>query len=914
MKRILPFVVIGFFLFSLFFPSSEVFATSHLAPTATPTPAPATEGTWFPDSEVTFVGKAASRSDAFLNWAIANYDWLCVAKDSNQNCDNSNNPVIGFWWLIARIMYAFLTLFVLATAFIMIITRGKNITIMKFLPRLFFIALLIAFTYALIVFLYQIVDAITGFFFRVTDQTSNVRRLINSTDLLFVGFDYSSFIGFRKSGVENDESAFISLLLVRLTAITYYVMTGLLLIRKIILWFFVVVSPIFPVLLFYSPLRNTAKIWIGEFFRWLLYAPLFAVFLHGVVEMWRSPAAIPLTFPELVANPDPRSIDPASTTQYYPTAINILLGGPGQTIDITNSVNINDTFALYVVALLMLWVVILLPFLLLKIFLDYLNNMSFANNTMIQKIKKTNLPFIGKGFPPGPVSPPGSPPGLTQPTGMAMALPFLNKKSVVATKVGLQKEAMVQKQKEEVSQVLKITNLSIPKMRDIAKYETSLLSKSTESRTEINRVNETLTKIANPTTITTPIERERISTIREKLIEERTKGNPIATQILSASSISSQISSQSSSQFSTSSHQTVIQPHVSVTVQLGQLLKNIANPNTVILPKDHERVQEVKTFLDREKEKGNPLAAEVLETSEKINRRVVHRQIINQLSEELVKEQAQNNIVAVTIMNSGVSLETILKGLEKPESVSQEDMRVIIEIQKLLVAESQKGNKFAIKIVETSKEVSEETLTTEEEKQETEKLEEKLVEENKKGNEVAKKVLPQQAPSAPAPIQTKLPNQNTVQQVSIEEYEEVRKMWEENYQNLETPVGLDGQQVERVEWINSDIEKINSTINLLNSQDETQVKQGMEAVANILPFLLIGGFSRSEVITYLKAKLEAAKTVSASIKRKEEEEESMLGRVKREESAVMKQEEHRELPVEEQDTKRPVTEESEQKE
>lgn len=93
-------------------------------------------------------------------------------------------------------------------------------------------------------------------------------------------------------------------------------------------------------------------------------------------------------------------------------------------------------------------------------------------------------------------------------------------------------------------------------------------------------------------------------------------------------------------------------------------------------------------------------------------------------------------------------------------------------------------------------------------------------------------------------------------------------MWEENYQNLETPVGLDGQQVERVDWLNSDIEKINSTISLLNSQDEKQVKQGMEAVANILPFLLIGGFSRNEVITYLKAKLEAAKSVVVSLKKK----------------------------------------------
>ncbi|MBP6098390.1 MAG: hypothetical protein KA477_00235 [Candidatus Levybacteria bacterium] len=902
MKKILPIIVVLLFLFAQLIYPLTVNATSHLAPTATPTPEPAApEGSWFPDSEVTFVGKAASRSDSFLNWTIQNYDWLCVTKDANKNCDNSSNPVIDFWKLIRNIMYAFLALFVLATAFIMIVTRGKNITILKFLPRFAMIFLLITLSYAFIVFFYQIVDAITGFFFRVSDQATNVRRLINSSDLLFVGFDYSSFIGFRKAGVENDESAFISLLLVRLTAVTYYVMTGLLLIRKIILWFFVVVSPIFPILLFYSPLRNTAKIWIGEFFRWLLYAPLFAVFLHGVVEMWRSPAAIPLQFPELIANPDPRTIDPASTTQYYPTAINILLGGPGQTIDITNSVNINDTFALYVVALLMLWVVILLPFLLLKIFLDYINSVSLGNNLMVQKIKNTNLPFIGKGFPPGPTPPGSQPPGLTQPTGMAMALPFLNKKSVVSTRVGSEKSVSVQKQKEEINQVLKITNLSIPKMRDIARFETSMISKNQESRTEINKVSETLEKIANPTTVSTPLERERVSVMREKLIEERQKGNPIATQILSASSLTSQMGN--------SRHQTIVQPHIEVTVQLSQLLKNIANPSTVILPKDHERVQEVRSYLTQEKEKGNPLATEVLHASEQINRKVEQRQVINELSEELVREKSTtNNRVATAILDSGMPLDSILRTLANPDAVQGIDQQKITEIQNILNEETQHGNTLSEKVIQTSKIVAQKTLTSEEEKKTIENLETKLVEENKKGNEVAQKVLPQQTPAAVVSIQAKLPNENTVQQVSIEEYEEVRKMWEENYQNLEIPVGLDGQQAERTEWLASDIEKMNNTINLLNSQDEKQVKQGMEAVANILPFLLIGGFSRSEVITYLKAKLEAAKAVTSILKKKEDEEDTLLGTKEKEEQATMVKHAMRELPEDEPKEDMPKTE------
>jgi hypothetical protein len=154
-------------------------------------------------------------------------------------------------------------------------------------------------------------------------------------------------------------------------------MTGLLLVRKIILWFFIIVSPIFPLLLFFSPVRNTAKIWIGEFFRWLLYAPLFALFLRGLVVMWED--RIPLPFPQIAQNLPGNEV-------VYPTAINILLGGPGQQLSLENSVNLTDTFALYVVALLMLWVVILLPFLLLQIFLDYINSLSFENNATFKNI------------------------------------------------------------------------------------------------------------------------------------------------------------------------------------------------------------------------------------------------------------------------------------------------------------------------------------------------------------------------------------------------------------------------------------------------------------------------------------------------------------------------------------------------
>lgn len=631
---------------------------------------PVAEGTWVSDSNVTFVGKTASRSGDFLDWTLRNYDWACATKNSNGTCTNQGNPLVGFWALIRNIVYALLIAVVLVAAFVMIITRGRSITVMRFIPRFIFILVLVTLSYSLIQFIYQITDIITGFFLRVGGQ------LISTRDLIFIGFNYQTFEGLRLAGAKYDESAFITLLLVRLTAITYYVMTGILLIRKIILWFFIVLSPVFPLLLFFRPVRNTGKIWIGEFFRWLLYAPLFAIFLHGLVVLWSSGSpekpGIPLAF-DLTS---PGRIPGIEENVVYPTAVNILIGGPGQQIGQFNSVNLQDTFALYVVSLLMLWVVILLPFILLKIFLDYLTNISFKDNATFQKIWDRGMaPFNPK--PPAPATPPIIPPPAT--TGLAKSLPFAAgiSRTLNQTKNVTENKTVNQVMANPVNtQILQLSNLSIPKMRDIAKFETSMISKDTIRQHEVNRLKTSLSRIANPSSVQSASERDRYMQVKHQLTQEKQKGNVLASSILSAANTTTKST----------------QAHIP-----GQI-HTVAN----------------------------------------------------------------------------------------------------------------------------------------------------------------------------------LPTVNKVQQVSLEDYEEVRKMWVETYQSSEPPTDLTGKQSNREEWIKTDIDKINQAITLLSSIDPSRSQEGMDMVSNILPFLMVGGFSKTEVIAYLKAKLEAAKQVMSDTNKKKEDEESMV--------------------------------------
>ena len=95
--------------------------------------------------------------------------------------------------------------------------------------------------------------------------------------------------------------------------------------------------------------------------------------------------------------------------------------------------------------------------------------------------------------------------------------------------------------------------------------------------------------------------------------------------------------------------------------------------------------------------------------------------------------------------------------------------------------------------------------------------------------------------------------------MSIEEYEEVKKMWVNHYRKSDVP--LSDNIKDRDAWLKEDIRKLTNTIDLLISPSLKDRQAGMQEVANLLPFLLLGGFTDLETLTYIKAKLEAAKVV-----------------------------------------------------
>ncbi|TSC66373.1 MAG: Uncharacterized protein CEO21_205, partial [Microgenomates group bacterium Gr01-1014_80] len=651
------------------------------------------------DQDVEFAAKTAARSKEILDWTTReeNYQWV--------NLLPGQNPFQELWVIVRNIVYALLGIAILAAAFLMIITRGRSLTVRKFIPRFIFVIILVALSFSLIKVLYDMTDIIQGFFLTSPADSS---RNINNQDLLRIGFQYDNQgnpLGFRLADSKFDEQVWMTTLLLKLTAAGYYAIFAVLVIRKIILWFFLVVSPILPLLLLFPLIRNSAKLWIGEFFRWLLYAPLFVLLLNGLVRIWLQ------NIPGFQCNP--------ASSPVFRTATDILLGGPCQIVSSTNNLNTPETFAQYLFALIMLWVVIILPFILLKIFLDYFGNYSLTESNIVKYLaQQTSSPLLNRyRQPKSPVPGPGPGPEGAG-AGLAKNLPSFEHSAVKELETRMAETARRQ-------QVLN-------QERD--------RQAASDVHSTISQVYQQTQAATQTAAMQTPL----------KISVEEARNQSISS----------------------------LYPRIA-----ANFVANIQTP-----------VQEAAGALQQ-------AASEVM------------------------------NLTSLTIptMKDIVRYETSTISGEAREETSR-----VVEVINRIAGVS--------------------PIATPAEKEKYTGIKERLVEQAQKGNAAAFSTL-----SAAAPAQAQFPVSNRVQQVNLDDYEAVKKMWTENYRKLEPPMGPDGRPQDRKTWLKQEIKKIPEVIDLLLSGDPEKVKKGKDMVNKILPFLLLGGFSLAEIVAYLKAKMEAAK-------------------------------------------------------
>lgn len=480
----------------------------------TPTPAPGSAGisNWVYSPEVTEVGKNADRARQLLFWVMSHPPVYSA-------------PVISEMWAVTRnVAYAFvvLTIIMFAVGFVMAQRRGGSFNGISLgggggfgsiIFKLAVILLYITFSYILVLLIIQLSEVIMRFFIERVGGSDLFNIVFAGDSYQNTDKNYTDFRGFWDTNPNNYEMRNTSLFFVKLTSITYNVMAIMLILRHVILWFLLIISPFLALLMPFIFIRNTGWIWIGVFFQWIFYGPLFAVFLAALAKIWK--AGIPYGFDYSRVE---RMVSGADAP-VYPTSINILWGGPAQVLRFHNSANYVDTYAEYVISLIMLWTATFLPWLLLRIFRDYCCEILAQNQaTLVQILDKVR----GLGTPPPPPKP--TPVNVSgQMMGTNIDLPFRNAIEQ-PQKAFLSKLANIQQaQTREIAQAL---NFSIASIQDIAEYD---MNQNRQSQTRSN-----LDSLRNPASLADTQMREQFSSIKGELMARAARGDNLARRVVSA--------------------------------------------------------------------------------------------------------------------------------------------------------------------------------------------------------------------------------------------------------------------------------------------------------------------------------------------------------------------------------------------
>ncbi|MEO6508726.1 MAG: hypothetical protein ABIO02_02125 [Patescibacteria group bacterium] len=731
---------------------------------------------WAEDPVVTSQGKADERARQFIYWAL------------NKNAIDDHPVLKTIWNTTSRMALIFIVVVaaIMGLGF-MVAQRTNfelNIKVWPYITKLALALAYIFFSWLIVITFIQISEWVMRLFIDNLGGRNLFNIYINSSTGSSED-SYKIFVGCRDLNMRVQESADTQMWLFKLTNFTYYVMGVMLILRKILLWFLLFVSPFLALLMPFTFIRNIGWIWIGVFFQWLCYGPLFALFLGALNTIWSK--GIPFAF-------DFSRTGDLAKGYIYPTSLILTYGGPGQTgthaISALNSGNYVDTFVEYVIALIMLWAVIFFPWWLLRIFRDYCCDGIYAMKNILLSMYDQS-----RGAKKPSPTPPPTPSNFNRDISMKMP-------KEVDMPVNVHLETIEDIKKTRTEDISRSLNLNASKITDIARFETN--KQAHES------VTKTLNYLSNPTKAETPAERQKFMNIRNELFNRAIKDDSAARQILSATSSSTVDRIQKRQEIlKTTSGATPITNVVSVKVQLPT-----------------EKVSSI----------NNTMVNSITNNSTVVDSIAQHTSV--------AAPQVQTILTSFKGQTSQLSSNTITHIAQETGIDKQRVSRVIEHITSVV-----KNNKQLAKEIAEKENINENQL---------------------------QQIVDTQIPAITRPVNNIEEAVSIPSTVSIEDYEEVKKMWTSQYEKGEVPESENVKS--RQEWIDQDIIFISNTLNKLLSTEENLKNEGIDELGYILPIFILNNLKGDELMVYLKAKLEAAKAVKENIER----EHNITARVKAE--------------------------------
>lgn len=862
---------------------------------------------WVEDPDVTALGKGGERSREFLLWAL-----------TRQSIDD--HPVILDTWKLSQNIALFLILIIVIIMGVGIIVGQQGIGFMgssfsfsveltPLIMRIAALLLFVIFSARIVLIFIQLSDVMMEFFIR----TLGVRDLFNiyfndasgsaksmAEQLVTSEKAYKEFLGCTNWNINNQEMVKTSKALIRFTNMTYYFIGGMLIVRKVVLWFLLMVAPFLAILAPFVFIRNTGWIWIGVFFQWIFYGPLMALFLGGLANIWNSKSVhIPYIFDFSRTNDMLQVV--------YPTSINILYGGPAQQLKIFNTSNYVDTFAEYIISLIMLWTVLILPWWLLRIFRDYCCDGIYSMKNILLSMydqMRTN-----PGGPNGPTPTPA-------PTGTGSTSRDLptNIKQPVEMKIKL--ETVQDIKQAQTEQIVRSISMEARSIKDVARMETNEVTRQ--------QVAQNLNQLQNPFNADTPTERQRIMNLRNEVQQRAEKGDVLAQRIAAVTKAGVQehiskekiLSSMPKVGMPTTApqvgnirvsvsverQQNIVQAAMNYAARNQQIIENLATQNNMSaqhvssILQTYNRVSVLDTSVDAQmthiaQEVGVDeqhvkqvisQASRLLRTrtdimdavarQESVDTQTVDQAVQGQLqaavgvtdakSNDIVKRvftfvAADQNAVQMIAQQAHITEEqaqNVLKGLGTNEQMSVSVKDAVTETAEQTGLQPEQVRMVATQaayVVKSNQTIVAPIAQEQELEQATvQEVVEQKIEAVAKADKEIEDFVPQ------------------TQKVSIEDYEEVKDMWVNHYESGEIPVT---ENIEtRQEWVDQDVVRISNILNKLLSPNKELQEQGLTEVGYILPIFMVNNLTGEELLVYLKAKIQAAKEVSKQIRREKE--------------------------------------------
>ena len=807
---------------------------------------------WHADEQVTVVGKRAERARQFINWVL-----LSPSID--------NHPVFRQIWLVSAATALFLIIIVVGLMGVSVLLARKRdvsfgVDIVPILYKAIMLIAYVAFSYLIVLSLIQLTDLLMSFFIKTLggDQLFKIffANQDNTTSNPYFTSEegYRNFVGYKRTGVMYSESAKTSTFLVDFTSFTYFALGIMLLLRKIVLWFLLVVSPFLAILMPFIFIRNIGWIWIGTFFQWAFYGPLVALFLGALSKIWAAGIPFMFNFSRVKENCEPvifnkAHADCASQAALatkgivYPLAINILYGGPAQQpqgLGQSLAGNINgapvnsssyvDTFAEYVISLIMLWTVIILPWWLLRIFRDYCCDGIYAMRNILMQMMN------GNGL--GPQAPTPTPtPRNTNIHEPAKA--ELSKEAVsrIEKSVGERITAIENIKTVETSRIAEKLEVRASSLKDVAQFETRA-----EKKEYFNRLAD---HMKNPMSAENASDRAAFVKLKTEMSERAVQGDQLAERILAATTATSVVMNQ---RIQTIAHD-------------RPAINTMSNSLSRALTLQTQQIQNVlntwSTAMTQQVQELSRIAKSVNTTEQSV------KKVVEALP-TAVSQATTQNLVEKVSEKSTVSKETTRAVLKEAVAPSVQNTAVVQAVAK----QSNVSAPAVQKVLEA----------------------------------VDKKVAPpatkEQMKAGVTPkVETSVDEAiDEHDSLSLDEYEEIKQLWMNHYLHGEIPVSETIKT--REDWIEHDMVTIENTLNKLISENEEIRAEGLKQVADSIPFFVLANMSMQDIAVYLKAKRSAAKEVKELLTRESAVKAKIEARLEDEDTLVEKKEVKAEKPKE----------------